>query len=538
MKLFTLLRYSPGAIRFRLLRDLLSVLVLTVAALVLAIYLLGAEMRRELAWSRITQAQTLVREEMRRLVEPLERQLNIARDWIRSGELALTDPAELNLRFIPTLAHLEQVSGLAIAGDDGAEYFLLRGDGEWLTRLRPPGASGQVQWSRWSAAGERLAGWDEDSGYDPRERPWYQGAIAGMAEQRISWSQPYLFHSRQVPGITASLAWPGETGVRVLALDLELSRVVQAMEQLPIAAGEEAFLFRDDGGVFLPPGLADSDDEQRQQASFVAATARLGSPLAFDGVHAWLGRGKPAAEAVAFDSGGRRWWGGFTPLHAGAESTWIGVAVPAQSLWGVLRHHWIAFSASLLGLLLLGGVMALLLVRKYSRQLKDLPKLSIDPRDAESDLYQLLHAGENAHLEFKSTMRRNLKSGKHGKEIELAWLKGVAAFLNTDGGILLLGVADDAEVLGLGPDEFDNEDKCRLHFKNLFNQHIGPEYSRFVRFELFELEGRQIAAVECERASEPAFLHDRNTEAFYIRSGPSNIELSVSRALKYLRGRF
>ena len=120
----------------------------------------------------------------------------------------------------------------------------------------------------------------------------------------------------------------------------------------------------------------------------------------------------------------------------------------------------------------------------------------------------------------------------------MAWLKGVTAFPNTEGGILLLGVADDAEILGLGPDEFDNEDKCRLHFKNLFNQHIGPEYSRFVRFELFELEGRQIAAIECERASEPAFLHDRNKEAFYIRNGPSNIELSISQALKYLRNRF
>ena len=80
----------------------------------------------QILWDRLLavveeQAQTLVREEMRRLVEPLERQLNIARDWIRSGELALTDPAELNRRFIPTLAHLEQVSGLAIAGDDGAD---------------------------------------------------------------------------------------------------------------------------------------------------------------------------------------------------------------------------------------------------------------------------------------------------------------------------------------------------------------------------------------------------------------------------------
>jgi predicted HTH transcriptional regulator len=135
-------------------------------------------------------------------------------------------------------------------------------------------------------------------------------------------------------------------------------------------------------------------------------------------------------------------------------------------------------------------------------------------------------------------MRTNLHTGKPGKEIELAWLKGVAAFLNTEGGILLMGVADDGEVLGLEADAFANDDKCRLHFKNLVNQHLGPEYARFLRFELFQLADRQIAAVECEQADVPAFLRHNQGETFLIRSGPSSIELPISRALVYIRGRF
>jgi hypothetical protein len=59
-----------------------------------------------------------------------------------------------------------------------------------------------------------------------------------------------------------------------------------------------------------------------------------------------------------------------------------------------------------------------------------------------------------------------------------------------------------------------------------------------VRFDLYELEGRKIGAVECERANLPVYLHTKNTESFLIRNGPSNIELTISRAVKYIQGRF
>jgi len=167
-----------------------------------------------------------------------------------------------------------------------------------------------------------------------------------------------------------------------------------------------------------------------------------------------------------------------------------------------------------------------------------MPKLSIDRNNQQEDLCHLINSGEGTHLEFKSTMRTNLHTDKPGKEIELAWLKGIAAFLNTEGGILLIGVADDGTVLGLDADRFENEDKCRLHFKNLLQQHLGAEYARFLAFDLYDLEEKRIAAVECERADSPVFLHNKDTEAFIIRNGPSNIKLSISRALKYIQSRF
>ena len=207
-----------------------------------------------------------------------------------------------------------------------------------------------------------------------------------------------------------------------------------------------------------------------------------------------------------------------------------------------MAGRWHLIGVAALAVLALGIGLALLVVRKYSRRLRELPKLSIDPAQPETDLRELIAGGEGAHLEFKSTMRMNLRTRANGKEIELAWLKGVTAFLNTEGGIVLLGVGDDGTVLGLAEDRFESEDHCRLHFKNLLNQHLGPEYARFVRFEIHDLDGLRIGAVECERADAPAFLRydgkGEKAEAFLIRNGPANVELSVSRAMRYIRGRF
>ena len=115
-----------------------------------------------------------------------------------------------------------------------------------------------------------------------------------------------------------------------------------------------------------------------------------------------------------------------------------------------------------------------------------------DPRSAPlqpQHLAALVADGENERLEFKSTMRWNLRADKPGKEIELAWLKTVVAYLNTDGGFVVIGVKDDGTVLGLDRDDFRNDDKLRLHFENLIKQHVGLLHAPYVRGEIREVGG-------------------------------------------------
>ena len=152
----------------------------------------------------------------------------------------------------------------------------------------------------------------------------------------------------------------------------------------------------------------------------------------------------------------------------------------------------------------------------------------------------LIDAGESGTAEFKSTLRWNLKAGRAGKEIELAWLKTVVAFLNTDGGVLLVGVEDDGSALGIEPDHFENADRYLLHVNNLIRKHVGLEHAALIRFALRPCRDRQVLVVECRPSRQPAFLRDGNDETFYVRVGPGSRELNTRQVLRYIderRGR-
>jgi len=154
-----------------------------------------------------------------------------------------------------------------------------------------------------------------------------------------------------------------------------------------------------------------------------------------------------------------------------------------------------------------------------------------------SDEEKLIAIGENEKLEFKSTLRWNLIGEKADKAIENSALKTVVAFLNTEGGTLLIGIKDDGSILGIENDQFLNEDKFLLHFATLLNDRIGREYIEHIHWGLKEVGGKKILRVDCAPSSTPAFLKG-NGEEFYIRNGPSSILLSTSEVLEYSRKHF
>jgi ATP-dependent Lon protease len=158
----------------------------------------------------------------------------------------------------------------------------------------------------------------------------------------------------------------------------------------------------------------------------------------------------------------------------------------------------------------------------------------------DSDLTEderMIAIGENEKVEFKSTLRWNLAADKADKAIENSALKTIVAFLNTEGGTLFIGVKDDGNILGIEKDQFLNDDKYLLHFASLLNDRIGKHYIEHIEWGLREVKGKKILRVTCKPSPSPAFLKN-NGEEFYVRNGPSSVQLSTSEVLEYSRKHF
>lgn len=197
-----------------------------------------------------------------------------------------------------------------------------------------------------------------------------------------------------------------------------------------------------------------------------------------------------------------------------------------------------AFIAILAGFFYVHGIKITLLNHMVQRFKNKNPNLFIENTDSPEEIMQLIKKGENDRIEFKSTLRTNLYTNQYDKNIELSILKTIAAFLNSEGGTLLIGVSDAGNIDGIGKDNFPTADKFNLHFANLIKEFIGNENMPYLHFELVILEEKNILKVDCLKAKKPVFLRFNKVEEFYVRVGAATIQLTGSKLVEFINNNF
>lgn len=157
---------------------------------------------------------------------------------------------------------------------------------------------------------------------------------------------------------------------------------------------------------------------------------------------------------------------------------------------------------------------------------------------------ELIKRGESKTLEFKSTLRWDLKKGvQDDKVVTFATLKTIAAFLNTEGGDLLLGVADDGSVVGIERDGLESDDKFMRHLAQVVRNALGDRSGTCIDPTTQVVHGKTVCVVSCQRSPEPVFLKWKEMESssdgdFFVRSGPGTVKLPKESASEYIRTRF
>lgn len=161
------------------------------------------------------------------------------------------------------------------------------------------------------------------------------------------------------------------------------------------------------------------------------------------------------------------------------------------------------------------------------------------PAESAADL---LDVGESQTVEFKSTARWNLRAERVDKKIEHVIVKTVCGFLNAEGGRLLIGVDDDANVLGLAADMQTlsakaSRDGYELFLRQLLDNGLSVPTAGIVRISFESLYGAEICIVAASSSGKPVFAkaHEGGSTPteFWVRTGNATKQLHGDDMLEY-----
>lgn len=152
-----------------------------------------------------------------------------------------------------------------------------------------------------------------------------------------------------------------------------------------------------------------------------------------------------------------------------------------------------------------------------------------------SPVQDIIKMGENEYVEFKSSLRWDYKQQRANKEIELNIAKTITAFMNTEGGILLIGVDDEENILGLDKDistiKKKNIDGFELALGSLIRTHIGSEIHHNMKTKFEKINDKSVAKLLIRPSIKPVFLDKNN---FYIRTGNASQPLNMEQSQDYI----
>jgi hypothetical protein len=150
----------------------------------------------------------------------------------------------------------------------------------------------------------------------------------------------------------------------------------------------------------------------------------------------------------------------------------------------------------------------------------------------------LIERGESKKVEFKETVCLDVKKGTKQSYIELGILKTICAFLNSDGGTLLVGVTDNKVLLGLDREIelfFHDHDGLLLHIRNLIHNRLGAKFYSHISQRICEINRKSFLIIECSPAKFEAYVDDKD---FYVRTNPATDKLEGPQLVQYVRTRF
>ena len=175
------------------------------------------------------------------------------------------------------------------------------------------------------------------------------------------------------------------------------------------------------------------------------------------------------------------------------------------------------------------------LLRGYEELEKEKPPIEIYVEDDSLPEIEMLPISELVKkiegqvLEFKSSMYWDYNRGMKNNQMKIEVAEELAAFMNSKGGILLIGVDNRNNILGIQKDldlMHNSKDVFELAFTNLVRDYLGKINGAYTDLKFEKIDDKEIAVVRVRASPHEVYVKiDKNKEEFCYRRGNSCITL-------------
>jgi serine phosphatase RsbU (regulator of sigma subunit) len=327
----------------------------------------------ELSITKQSVAKSLVEKSLERAHHELEHFFNPIRNQLKAStiqaqmkplkEFTLTDYHKL---FVPVIQNYHQISSLGVSTNQGFEHDITFDKSkEWTSREIDIKNTGFKEfWSVYSIDENKVfldTAWTTTAQYDPRSRPWYEGAEKKL--NTLYWTSPYLFNTNQKAGITLSSTWidPFNDSLKVtLAYDLTLESISKFTEQIRPTKNGEVMVTTGDKFFVIGAPRTDDDEGEVQSLSFADSVSKEELLIVLNS--------EELNSPFQFESGGITWWGVLEEFNLNDEQSFlIVIALPENDFMAELKASQKLLGGGFLGILLL----TFLIMRSHNKQVKN-----------------------------------------------------------------------------------------------------------------------------------------------------------------------
>ncbi len=188
-------------------------------------------------------------------------------------------------------------------------------------------------------------------------------------------------------------------------------------------------------------------------------------------------------------------------------------------------------------------------------------------KSADIDFNTLIGKGETESVEYKSsalwskslteeeikapTASRDVKKfGRDASKVIIA--KGIAGFLNTNGGHLIIGIKENKtknpdEIIGIEGEFSKLLDQCTDGYRRMvvdeiirkyFHSEIYNHFSDYLKISFPEVNGKILCWLQMIKSDVPVFLTIRNEDSFFIRMDAETRQIEGKEMVDYCGKRF